>query len=1323
MRDAPSSSTLASPSAKLRDPDGVDLREEYSFGLEPLGSHSRDDEGEEVLDMKKVIGTPPPPPTGTPPKGKKNEAIESRNPIEATTPKKSNEGGVRDDCDVISVDPSSKAEVKSSSEETEETEETVSSSPKVSSDPKSKAKDQNHKKKRGFFKKLFGAGKSRKETQSNETIDPVSPKNQVSKNVSEDVIEAPSDESNETEESKSVAVEETKNDRQGLSLDPPDNNSALTANLQVDTDNIKSKDPVGASPTLRDSPIVREYEEETSVNRQMSSDPQGETPKARQNARFPSSDPVGESFTHVSRMKKTAVEADSKSSEFVNPGSSDAMKSEKKQLSVATAAFTNAKAIALLHQLDGEPSPRLTWHTKNSTAPPLSEKDAALAKIRAYNLRRKKEAKVEVVRKTKGPSPDDYCATNSEIEAMMKGKNYVNHDPNKQFAAYSRFQGRRPRTKNEPNEESPPTEIPTMPLQDEIQPTINLELIVPSGNLCGKSIARGIELRQMKQKAEIESGLTTCLADSEIQKPIGRNRFNLFPRNEADIKDPIKRAGRRLLSKSAIPIQAGFRMYMSRKEAMDRMWALIRIQSYVRRWKCEANFHTHKRSATLVQKVYRGYRSREDLKNQNVCAISIQKIVRGYLTALHTYETMCYITRAQALARGFLVRTANARRANEVAATAIQSAWRSFAARVAFKQDVLDIIAVQSIIRRRLAIRKADLARKSLYSPAITSFQALWRGYAERSARQKFIVENTAATKIQAHWRGFQAYTDFIFVIVDILVVQRKTRQWLAVRNADKLRREKAATFLQSAWRRNRAEVNLLYSLVNIILIQSTVRRFLAKKEVEVRRKEREEKSAMTRKKELAAIAIQKSWRGFWGFSHFVIVRYETTRIQALVRGKLERNRYNLKLGCVILIQAVFRGFKARKAASTKASARMIDRAVLAARVLELRERNSAKHIQFWWRIVLDWSKEKKAALVIERFFIHVRAEVDRELRLIEEKRIMKEKARKKKQKASGFNKDLNKKSPAVNKNSRRKSAPLPRPSQRNFVVKDTNNFKSFLDMEMDDFDFPPTTLNLAPSGDFSMVSNLTNPSVLDRQFLSSQAGQNSSENVYQQVKARSKNEKKNRLSTDDYIKKYGGGLKTAPNRSLSKSQSQHFFSDERNAAERKPNRQSQGVVSAMYTPRQSKSTTPRGEARGQYEKSGFEGSGKKPATPPRSSSGGYRSGSTPRNSARSRKDGSPSKFLPPMTPTRKKSGAILRSGTAVTECSTPVENDSMYIPPRPRPSPRKHSSSPIKHSGIYGRGGGKSVMIMKTNPDFADDKTIQEAHEIMLLGADYGEV
>ena len=76
---------------------------------------------------------------------------------------------------------------------------------------------------------------------------------------------------------------------------------------------------------------------------------------------------------------------------------------------------------------------------------------------------------------------------------------------------------------------------------------------------------------------------------------------------------------------------------------------------------------------------------------------------------------------------------------------------------------------------------------------------------------------------------------------------------------------------------------------------------------------------------------------------------------------------------------------------------------------------------------------------------------------------------------------------------------------------------------------------NLAPSYDFSMVSNLTN-----HQFTTKAATRSHSEEIYEEVKARTRNEKPKRLSTEDYIKKYSSGLKTAPN----KSQSQHFFSD-----------------------------------------------------------------------------------------------------------------------------------------------------------------------------------
>ena len=993
----------------------------------------------------------------------------------------------------------------------------------------------------------------------------------------------------------------------------------------------------------------------------------------------------------------------------------------KVHLTVSAAASTNARAIAYLHRLQDEPSPRLLWHSKkNSITPPLAENSVALAKIRAFNSKRK-QGNIASENKIKSPSPHEYNA------AMMKETNYLHHDPSKNFAPYSRFKGRRPRKMNDPKLSPRPFETPASQLQNVAQNTLDLKSVVPSEKLSKSAVERGLKLKTIKGGGRMQPNRSKGMLVDTVQKPLGGNRFIFFPANESEIKDPIQRAGRRLLSKAAVPIQAGIRMYLSRREAMDRVWAIIRIQSYVRRWRCEANLHAKKRSALLVQKVYRSCRVREELKNRNTCAVKIQKIVRGYLIALRAYETMFYVCRAQALARGFLVRTSNTRRAEalqkqrkEFYATTIQSTWRSFSARIAFKKRIMDIIVIQSIVRKRAAIRAAGLIRKSVHSTAIEKFQALWRGYSERNKRQKCI----AATKIQASWRGFQAYTDFIFVIVDILIVQRSARQWLATRKTNKLREEKAATVIQCAWRRKLAHMNLLHSLVQIVVVQSIVRRFLAKNKVKKQRDRQKRSASLQRRKVLAATAIQKSWRGFWGFSHYVIVRYEINRIQALVRGKLARNKFNLKIGCAILIQAVARRFLARKLAAKA----VIDKTIVAARVLELRERNSAKHIQFWWRIVLDWMKEKKAALVIERFFLHVKKEVDRELRKMEQKRIASKKNRKKlQQKGMKVDKgeDWIKTAGGVSipqvikKDTRNQRVPLSRPSQKNLKRKDDfYNTARDLDgrgFESTDLQPPPAVLHLAPSEDFSMVSNITNPSILNqfsKDFKSSNAGQTNSEELYQEVRARSKNEKNRRLSTEDYIKKYGG-VKTTPNKSLPKSSSQYFFSDDskKSGDNRKQRRQSYDGV--KLTQRQKRATTPRNESNHFVKPVSFLT--ETPVTP--RSLSGTRNGSTPRNStSRSRRDKSSSELLPPVTPTRKKSTAILRSVvTSITECSTPTENDKMYIPPRPSLMPRKHSN-------IHG-SGGNAVMIMKTNPDFMDDTTIEEAHEIMLLGDEYGEV
>jgi len=302
---------------------------------------------------------------------------------------------------------------------------------------------------------------------------------------------------------------------------------------------------------------------------------------------------------------------------------------------------------------------------------------------------------------------------------------------------------------------------------------------------------------------------------------------------------------------------------------------------------------------------------------------------------------------------------------------------------------------------------------------------------------------------------------------------------------------------------------------------------------------------------------------------------------------------------------------------------------------------------------------------------------------------------------------------------------------------------ESLLDMNP-----PPEFLDLNP--DFSMLSNITTPSILNR-IDNTRIGTNPEE-IYREVKSRPKSEKQ-RLSTEDYIKKYCN-LQTAPNR-LSKSDS--FFSEEsitKSVSNKSRRQSSDGMTTANVkvpaTPRSRSGSTPRA-ARESFDmqikvpstprsrsgstpraaRESFDMQIKVPSTP-RSRSGSStprtikenfemqikvpttprsRSGSTPRAVSRSRRDGSSSHLLPPVTPTRKRSTKILHSGTADTASLT-LNNDTMPM----------SISSPRKHPNIHGRGGNR-VMIMKTQSDFIENHSVNEAHEILLLGDDYGEV
>jgi hypothetical protein len=183
----------------------------------------------------------------------------------------------------------------------------------------------------------------------------------------------------------------------------------------------------------------------------------------------------------------------------------------------------------------------------------------------------------------------------------------------------------------------------------------------------------------------------------------------------------------------------------------------------------------------------------------------------------------------------------------------------------------------------------------------------------------------------------------------------------------------------------------MVHDLMNILVAQAAARRFIALKTIALKRLERSAQEQRTNK---AATTIQSAWRGFWRYSHFLIMRYEAVRLQAVARGRIAHKKYTMALGCCIMIQSMARKYLAAKITTLK----KLEIAVANSKILCLRESISAKKIQFWLRVVLICQKERKAALVIERFFIMVKDEVDREIaRKLNKKKVKSTRPRRKK--------------------------------------------------------------------------------------------------------------------------------------------------------------------------------------------------------------------------------------------------------------------------------------------------------------------------------------
>ncbi|GAX19075.1 hypothetical protein FisN_3Lh009 [Fistulifera solaris] len=424
-----------------------------------------------------------------------------------------------------------------------------------------------------------------------------------------------------------------------------------------------------------------------------------------------------------------------------------------------------------------------------------------------------------------------------------------------------------------------------------------------------------------------------------------------------DENDPMQRAGLRLLSAAVIPVQCMVRKHLALREALTRMWAIVMIQACARRWFVQSNMKIKHDAASRIQALYRAGVQRDHLLLQQCCAIEIQRHVRGLLATLDVYEKIYNITLIQTAVRKFLamnqamdrmvsiiqiqsvVRTFLVRKelaGKRAAATKIQTSYRSFIGRFNYQLDLLDIIIIQSVWRRRKAQKLAN---------------------AKRSER-----EYKAAVAIQTQWRSYDCTMNYLHFLADVLIAQSAVRRWKARRVANtlrhrhaitlqagvrmwfcktKLRRLQSAVMIQKVWRGFVAYADYMFAIADVVIIQSVARRWLAIRRRRVMQEQQRQDAGVTiqrywrrfvaeteylimKYEHRAATLVQAQWRRFWHFSNFIISLDSAMTIQSTFRGYQAKQRYGSILSGVVAIQHAVRAFQLRQAQRVSRSAKEI---------------------------------------------------------------------------------------------------------------------------------------------------------------------------------------------------------------------------------------------------------------------------------------------------------------------------------------------------------------------------------------------------------------
>ncbi|XP_067893808.1 abnormal spindle-like microcephaly-associated protein isoform X2 [Heterodontus francisci] len=315
------------------------------------------------------------------------------------------------------------------------------------------------------------------------------------------------------------------------------------------------------------------------------------------------------------------------------------------------------------------------------------------------------------------------------------------------------------------------------------------------------------------------------------------------------------------LKQSTVMIQSAFRRWKACKMEKQTKASVV-LQKYIRGFLCRYQYKRLQRSISLIQTYAKGYLVRTEISRRKNAAITLQKHVKAYLTGKHEYVTYQRL---------------------KWAAVVFQAAYRGLKVRKLYRQTKSAIV-IQSTFRmyqqrkRFIAIRKVVITMQTLVRMQLAQIRFLKYRQAAIILQRRFRAKQQGRKEMQHYLKIRQA----------VVKVQIAFQRWRAQKE---IRKNQAAVTIQSWYRMCIGKQRYLHQKESCIRIQSWYRCCIAQH--------------VFRTMKTAVLVIEYYYRAYR-------------------EGKVQHVKYVLMLKAAVVIQAHFRGMKARQLARKVKAANII---------------------------------------------------------------------------------------------------------------------------------------------------------------------------------------------------------------------------------------------------------------------------------------------------------------------------------------------------------------------------------------------------------------